>query len=96
MATRLWTHGWDFFTPNTEVVFHCWTRAYRCTFSSPENERKNALRWVEGLLNPCTRQATPSIGYDNYEMGKTRTLAEYEEFSGVDFRGKKILNKVVA
>ncbi len=32
MTVRLWTHGWDFFVPPQNVVYHLWSRAYRPTF----------------------------------------------------------------
>lgn len=32
MATRLFTHGWDVYTPTRGLLFHLWTRDYRRTF----------------------------------------------------------------
>lgn len=32
MAVRLWTHGWDFYAPNTHAVFHLWSRTHRSNF----------------------------------------------------------------
>lgn len=26
MAARLWTHGWDFFSPPHHVIYHLWSR----------------------------------------------------------------------
>lgn len=32
MAARLWTHGWDFFTPCINVIWHLWSREHRPSF----------------------------------------------------------------
>eukprot|EP00808_Paulinella_micropora_P032111 g66010.t1 len=32
MAARLYTHGWDFFVPTHNVVYHLWSRAHRPSF----------------------------------------------------------------
>jgi len=84
MASRLWTHGWDFFTPNHDVLFHCWSREYRKTFTSPSKERTKALKWVQGLLNSQCND-NDILSYEKYGFGKVRTFKEYELFCGVNF-----------
>lgn len=94
----MWTHGWDFYTPNQDIVFHCWSRAYRETFKCPPLERRKALRWVHGLfgskfdmkLDEASKlnddlAFSSEISYETFGFGKKRTLQEYQSFCGVDF-----------
>jgi hypothetical protein len=32
MTLRLWTHGWDFFAPGQNIIYHLWSREHRPTF----------------------------------------------------------------
>lgn len=32
MTVRLWTHGWDFFAPPSNFIWHLWSRSYRPVF----------------------------------------------------------------
>ena len=32
MTVRLWTHGWDFFAPGSNFIWHLWSRSYRPVF----------------------------------------------------------------
>ena len=32
MSARLWTAGYDFYAPTTNLVYHLWDRSYRETF----------------------------------------------------------------
>lgn len=53
-AVRLWTHGWDFFAPTENVIWHLWTREHRPSFrelfspADAELEQK-ALEFVKRL-----------------------------------------------
>lgn len=34
MIVRLFTNGWEFYSPPQSLIFHLWTRSYRSTFQS--------------------------------------------------------------
>jgi hypothetical protein len=33
MAVRMWTHGWDFFSPPHHVIYHLWSRSFPLSLS---------------------------------------------------------------
>lgn len=91
---RLWTRGWDFFHPPRSIVFHKWSRKYRPTFwelftnpsvSRQQKKSENKIRCVLGIR-------IPTIGDDllppEYDLGNTRSLADYQKFCGVYFYDK--------
>lgn len=96
LAARLWTHGWDLFTPNRCAVYH--------EYSERPNKRRHwhdHKRWLELSRRGARRvrhilgteiSTDPDIVQDaaKYALGTRRSLEAYEAFSGVDFRRKLI------
>jgi hypothetical protein len=85
MAVRLFTHGWDFFTPGRSLCYHQWSRAGRHTFRElPAHiaESTASLHRVRALLTG----ADPTL-FGVYGLGNVRTLADFERFCGVSFSG---------
>lgn len=80
LSARLWTHGYNFFAPQRDVIFHRWDRSYRNTFVADLQRRQEALGWVNKLLQGKVN--------GEYGLGNVRTLKEYEEFAGVDFNSR--------
>ncbi len=95
LAVRFWTHGYDLYHPNRLVIFHDWDRTRRATHFSDHRDwgKLNALAQarVRHLLG-VERSADPEVTreLDTYGLGKERTLAQYEAFSGVNFAAKSI------
>ncbi len=96
MNTRLWTSGWDFFAPTEQVVYHLWSRNHRPVFSESMGEsetkmRNAAIRFVKSLVTDegqKEQDATSKMGI--YQLGSSRTLSQYEEWSGLNFRAQEI------
>jgi hypothetical protein len=44
MAVRLWTHGWDFYSPRRTVVYHQWARGERPSFREVLHPGRTALQ----------------------------------------------------
>ena len=99
LAARLWTHGWDLFAPNRVTVFH--------EYSERPNKRRHwhdhklwhdlsvrATKRVRHLLEgrPCD-DAVALEALERYGLGATRTLADYESASGVEFKRQLIHGK---
>ena len=84
LSVRLWTHGYDFWAPHRDVVYHRWDRSYRNTFKADLKKRSKALKWVEDLLEGRVE--------DGFSLGKQRTVAEFEAMARLDFRGKRVLD----
>eukprot|EP00005_Dracoamoeba_jomungandri_P014145 CAMPEP_0174279720 /NCGR_PEP_ID=MMETSP0439-20130205/62187_1 /TAXON_ID=0 /ORGANISM="Stereomyxa ramosa, Strain Chinc5" /LENGTH=283 /DNA_ID=CAMNT_0015372269 /DNA_START=682 /DNA_END=1533 /DNA_ORIENTATION=- len=98
MSVRLWTHGWDFYAPHRHVVYHLWDRNYRSTFTSEvedkENMKEQSLERVKLILGMITHHQISHpdalIEIDKYSLGGERSLEEYQNFCGVDFKKQKI------
>eukprot|EP01119_Soliformovum_irregulare_P002400 TRINITY_DN12658_c0_g1_i1.p1 TRINITY_DN12658_c0_g1~~TRINITY_DN12658_c0_g1_i1.p1 ORF type:complete len:350 (+),score=63.14 TRINITY_DN12658_c0_g1_i1:195-1244(+) len=96
MNVRLWTHGWDFFSPGENIIFHLWTRSYRSTFRQVEIPNKKeleaeSLRRVQRLLQmlPDEDMKEP-LPQDGYGLGNARSLEDYKKFSGIDLKNHTI------
>eukprot|EP00644_Phytophthora_capsici_P014857 jgi/Phyca11/554741/estExt2_Genewise1Plus.C_PHYCAscaffold_650008 len=97
MAARLWTAGWDFFTPSETVVYHLWTRAYRPVFQELESEetkrsRSASAQYVQKLLRvdqPSGNQNDDLI-VGKYTLGGERSFESYQKHIGVDFATRNI------
>ncbi|AGO83872.1 N-acetyl-glucosamine transferase [Pandoravirus salinus] len=89
-TVRLWTHGWDFYSPSRALVRH--TLAQRRFDDAPESpvdvapavwrEREAAYvrAWtLLGMAPPWHARVEP------YGLGTARPLAEYVRLSGVDW-----------
>jgi [Skp1-protein]-hydroxyproline N-acetylglucosaminyltransferase len=99
MSVRLWLSGWDFFAPNSSLIFHQWSRKYRPTFSELFKDnihgtqryllKLGAMEFVSNFLeNLHNFSSDPFTGYPY-----TRTISQYVEFSGVDYSNRTISSK---
>ncbi len=92
MSARLWTHGWDFFSPTQMVVLHRQDRSYRRTFWELKKSPFDAEKRVQCLLDirPMTsvRKETVLKDFASYDLGTNRTLKEYEVFCDINFPEK--------
>lgn len=83
-SARLWTSGYDFFTPTQNLVFHHYYRKQAPKFWEDLNyasEQQKTLAKVLKLLGGKLP------GY-SHGMGKTRTLDAYWEYAGIDWATK--------
>jgi len=93
MAARLFTHGYDFFTPSQNYVFHLEAKKYRHSYR--ENFSKGDYQ-LESLSRVKIRQllgmdTSGSRGvYGEFGLGNSRTLEEYETFCGVSFKDRTL------
>lgn len=94
-SVRLWTHGWDIYHPNTNLLYHYWYRNYRRTHWSDvqiwtELDRRSRQRLNALLaLEPCEDPAA-LIDLERYGLGGARSLEEYQAFSGIDFGRRQL------
>ncbi|CAE7230620.1 gnt1 [Symbiodinium pilosum] len=99
MSARLWTGGWDFFHPASEIAYHLGSRAHRYWFREVQTtaeqiqQETRAKYRVCGLLGtrwPDRLHAPPEAPFG---LGTKRTLAEYQGFAGVDFAALRVLER---
>lgn len=104
MSARLWTSGWDFFTPGESIIYHLWTRSYRRVFQEMEDQetaawRTASQRYVKKLLVDGTHKENESssssgegsdLAAGKYSLGKARSLEAYQSHIGVHFAKQQI------
>ena len=99
LAARLWTHGWDIYAPNGVITYHDYTKRPARPRHWHDHEawsRQNKLacarvRHLLGIEN--SEDPDVLIEIERYGLGKARSLAEYQSFSGVDFAKRTINGK---
>ena len=105
MSVRLFTHGWDVFSPRTNMLYHMYL-----VIRELKNRR---LHWednkdwlilsragrarLEYLLASRTdgKESDHLVDIDRYGLGQVRTLKEFEEFVGIDFAAKQTSQKAL-
>lgn len=103
MSPRYWTHGCDIYQPGVRCVFHLYADERRKAGYQDEVALRRSLkasltedgitreerefRRMEKLLGVYDR---PDTDLGGFGLGTERTLAEYEDFCGVDFRRMRI------
>lgn len=104
LGARLFTHGWDVYHPSKALAYHFYntgaeTKKRKLHWSDNKEwggTQSVAKQRFEHLLG-MTEASNPRVlvELDRYGHGKERTLAEYEEFSGVDFKKRVVDEKAV-
>ncbi|GAM26164.1 hypothetical protein SAMD00019534_093390 [Acytostelium subglobosum LB1] len=101
MSTRLWTSGYDLYCPTHAIIFHLWKRDHRPTFrevGSTELAIKQKQQSIK-RLKVILRMVDNNDGdlelaiEDKYNIGQQRTLEQYQEYCGVDFRQQTITER---
>jgi len=97
-AARLWTSGYDMYTPTQNVIYHLYTRNEQPKFWDNKNhDDTDALNKVKLMLqlddDSNLNQKIPAHvknNIDKYGLGKKRSLKEYYDFAGIDVKNKKV------
>ena len=93
-SIRYYTNGWDIFTPKENIVFHEYTRAEKPKIwtDNPyysDMDAFNKIRYIIGLDDNDSKLTTEmKVDIDKYGLGKTRTLQEYYELTGIDIKNR--------
>lgn len=96
LSIRLFTHGYDVYTPSKNIVYHAYTRSNEPKFWDDHHlDSKDAVAKVRFLLgiekdlniirNEIIRQSV-----DKYGLGKERSPHEFFKFIGVDIQSRTI------
>lgn len=89
MSVRTFTNGWKIYAPNKIVCRHTWNRQIRKLIwdDFPEEYLKSQnIAWSR--YRQICGMDDLEIDFGEYGVGTKRTLQEYEEFSGVDFKSQ--------
>lgn len=93
-SARTWTHGWDIFCMNEVISYHMWDRSRRPMHLHHQpksggelNERSaERFKYLFGMEETASPEALKEI--EKYGFGNVRSLKEYEEYAGVDFKNR--------
>ena len=99
MAVRSYTHGYDLFAPNKTLVFHEYTREGRTKHWDDYSEKNKTI--VKKTFPELEKQSKEryrqlfkikdyGIDLGQYGFGHKRTLEEYQNFAGIDFKKQTI------
>jgi hypothetical protein len=99
LAARLWTHGWDIYSPNGVILYHDYTKRParprhwhdHAAWTKANQQSCARVRHLLGMENAADPDALAEI--ERYGLGAARSLAEYQAFSGVDFARRLINGK---
>jgi [Skp1-protein]-hydroxyproline N-acetylglucosaminyltransferase len=96
-SARLWTNGWNFYTPNRKVCYHHYNRnkapLYHQDLTNSGECRTKAEKRVLFLLGLVSKQSVAEDflrDYNKYGLGKFRPIADFWKVSGIDFSSKTV------
>jgi hypothetical protein len=100
LAARLFTHGWDIFHMPQLPVFHLYNNAASGAPARPmhwdeSQERGRSLSWW--ALEQRSRDRLTALlrgeRLGAYGLGRVRSMADYADFSGIDFAARTIASR---
>jgi hypothetical protein len=93
-SARLWTSGWDFFTPTENICYHFYGRNDYPKYWSNKGYNEyvtNSIDKLNYILKFSNKYPNKMLmmGEDMYGLGKERSLEDYYKFIGLDYKNKK-------
>jgi hypothetical protein len=96
LALRLWTHGWDMYYPQKLVIYHLYKTSKqerkKTHFADHNNWpvlNKRSIARVLHILGAALSTDKDVIkDIEKYGLGNARSLADYQAWSGVDFKNR--------
>ncbi|MFN0263222.1 GlcNAc-transferase family protein [Tepidamorphus sp. 3E244] len=93
IAVRAFTHGYDLFCPHRVVLWHEYTRKYRTKHWDDHVPEKGAeIPWTVRNDHSLLRNRIllgmeeGDVDFGPYGFGTERTLRDYEDYAGINFR----------
>lgn len=94
MALRFFTAGYNLFNPSRNYVYHRYGRGGRTLFwdDFPDGFFPSS----DSSLKHMVKIVTENIVNKDYGLLDKRTLSEFEEYSGIDFRNRTLTESVIS
>jgi [Skp1-protein]-hydroxyproline N-acetylglucosaminyltransferase len=96
-SARLFTSGYDFYTPNKKICYHHYNRTkatlYHKDIKNSSDCRSKAEKRILFLLGLLPKQSVTDDFLRNvnyYGIGKFRTISDFWKVSGIDFESKTV------
>jgi len=103
LSLRAFTCGYDFFSPYRQYIWHEYTRNYRRKHWDDHGKNEHGKKasferdiFARNKTRQLFGQEEHNIDIGIYGMGSERTLKDYEEFGGFDFKKCRIQNYTLA
>jgi hypothetical protein len=93
-SARVWTAGYDIYSPTQNIVYHLYTREDQPkvwenkTFNS--TNAQNRVRKMMGFDGATEYPDHLNENSEQYGFGKKRTLSEFYKYAGIDIKNKKV------
>jgi hypothetical protein len=88
LTVRAYTHGYDLYHPGVPILWHEYTRRLRAKhWDDHSDSERVAMTWAQrdGPSRNRARQLLVDPGFGVYGLGRERSLADYEEYAGINF-----------
>jgi len=97
-SARVWTSGYDIYSPTQVVVYHLYTRAdqphiWDDNKNYNDTDAVNKVKMILDMANAAQSSIVPEYlkeNIDKYGLGKKRTIQQFYDFAGIDNVNKKI------
>jgi hypothetical protein len=97
LTVRSFTHGYDLFHPHKVVIWHATMREERAGKLVWDDQHKRGEDWYgyqqtawKRIRNLLRTQKDADVDLTGYDLGKVRTLHDYELYAGVCFKKKAV------
>jgi hypothetical protein len=94
IAVRAFTHGYDLYHPHQVIVWHEYTRNYRRKHwddhkgsVDPWHVRDTA---AGDRIATLLGQQPPTLDLGEFGLGKSRSLSDYEQYAGINFKLRQL------
>jgi predicted 2-oxoglutarate/Fe(II)-dependent dioxygenase YbiX len=99
-SLRVYTHGWDVFSPARIVVHHLYARDREAAgLRHPTHWSDYPSKWLQrrglerfdhltGYRESTDEEVLREL--DTYGLGTERSIADFEAYAGIDFRAKRV------
>jgi UDP-GlcNAc:polypeptide alpha-N-acetylglucosaminyltransferase len=93
LSIRFWTNGWDIYSPNTNIVFHKYTRKDEPhVWDDNKFDDRDAFAKVKNIIGLSNENIPEVVNkqIEIYGLGNVRKLEEYYKFANIDIKNKKV------
>ena len=95
-SIRFFTHGFDVFIPNENIIFHSYIRNNEPKLWDDIKYENKKIKTIEKLFKVLNSKNNydANIILNDYGLGYNRTLNEFYNFSNIDIINKKFINNI--
>jgi len=97
LTVRSFTHGYDLFHPHKIVIWHATMREERAGKLVWDDQHKRGENWYQyqqhawkRIRNLLRTQKDDDVDLTGYDLGKVRTLRQFEKYAGFNFKRKAV------